>query len=147
MLAASALRGPEPQPLSHTPKYSPKHMPNWICNLTRVQAREYEFRGTLPDCANVNPYSDKRGQHQHIKASEAEGLVCLDDGTGEARWVGGKRMIAMNMKLGVLPRHGVMACVDFMPPSKSPGSYPVEMSGAHERRMSAQQVNAELVQA
>lgn len=89
-------------------------IPYYVCKLTEVQAREFEFRGILPECANCNPKSEKRGAHEHVKIQKANELVGANDGTGDASWVGGYRMIRMNAKGGWNPFRGVMQMTEYV---------------------------------
>src|SRR5580698_4453958 len=79
-----------------------------VCCLTELQARQFEHDGVVPDCLHINGLrkrngleaSVKLGGHLHIEFSQAEKLVGKDQGDGQARWVGGRFMIASNLKRG-----------------------------------------------
>lgn len=121
-------------------------MPNWVCELTPAQARNAELHGILPDCRNVKFDTDSNGNHSHLKAKEAERLVASDDGTSEARWVGGFRMIAKNVKGGWNTVKGSKQLTRY-PTMLPPGHYEIEAVGAHGRRTSVFATNNPQVEA
>lgn len=135
----SAPSCPDSQLLDSSPFLSQK-MPNRICQLTPSQARDVELRGILPDCRNVDSKSSKAGNHCHLDAKEADRMVGENDGTGEARWVGGFRMIAMNVKGGWNTVRMSKQLTDY-PTMLPPGHYAIEASGARGRRTSVYATN------
>lgn len=82
-----------------------------VCCLTRRELMDYAKDRTLPDCANVNPDSNKSGHHLHKSYKEIERIVGPDDGSGMATWVGGRFMCFLQNPKKWQPVRGVLQLI------------------------------------
>lgn len=126
-----------------------------VCLLTELQAREFEHRGTVPDCRNVNPIRRQHGleacahegSHLHMSYREAERKVGNDQGDGIARWVGGRFMISINTKRGWNSvRSGGKSVMQMTRETSgfrhaSGGNHEIGAVGARQRRTTVRQTN------